>query len=300
MPQSLEFLLGILDCDDEPAVTWDDWIGPHRAALRVWQDLGFIATEPGPHPLPSCPHCGEGVPYRSGARCLCPECRSSVDPRCLLLWQLNLPAFLGWLAGRWMLKGNVRRIDGRLWQLGTRESQGVAREFFFRRRGPLSDCAANRLGVYRQAVVLHALPAPNPAGTFRGPRLCLLELLGIGDTFSAGDPDDLLRPRGNIRFDAGTGAIWAGDTWLGEIPVGTKEFHFLAYLADQLDRFVPYADLKRHVLRAAGSRDGTEEATFCQKLKNRIKTKWVPKIDRLLATTSKGDGYRLRGFVEAW
>ncbi len=46
------------------------------------------------------------------------------------------------------------------------------------------------------------------------------------------------------------------------------------------------------------SRDGTEEATFAQNLKSRIKKKHVPAIGRRIATTNKGDGYRLRGYVE--
>jgi hypothetical protein len=60
---------------------------------------------------------------------------------------------------------------------------------------------------------------------------------------------------------------------------------------------VPYADLKHEVLRRSGSADTTEEATFCQKLKSRLK-KGLPAIDRLVVTTNKGDGYRLRAFLE--
>jgi hypothetical protein len=68
-------------------------------------------------------------------------------------------------------------------------------------------------------------------------------------------------------------------------------------LAADPDQFVSYHDLKRDVLSHSGSTDTTDEATFCQKLKSRIKAKWVPRIDDLLATTNKGDGYRLRGHV---
>ena len=69
-------------------------------------------------------------------------------------------------------------------------------------------------------------------------------------------------------------------------------------LAADLDHFVPYADLKAAVLRQSGSRDTTDEATFCQGLKSRIKKKWLPKIDVIVATTNKADGYRLRGYAE--
>lgn len=93
--------------------------------------------------------------------------------------------------------------------------------------------------------------------------------------------------------------ITTGETWLGEVPVGTKEYHFVARLAADLDHFVPYADLKRDVLRLAGSRDETEEVTFCQKLKSRVKARYVPRIDGLIVTTNKADGYRLRAEGEA-
>lgn len=294
MRASLEFLFGILDRDDSPAMAWEDWTGPHAHAVRLWQRLGFVGGEPGPHPVPSCPHCGGGAPYKFGDRCLCPACLATVDPRHLLLWPVDLPAFLGWLAGEWGLTGGVRRIDGRLWQLGTRAGNGAAREFFYRRSGDLTATGANRLAAYRRAVVLHGLPEAGTTDGFDGPRLCLLEMLRIGDTLSVRDPNELLRPWGNVRFDAATGALWAGDDWLGEVPHSGKEYHFLRCLAGHLDAFVPYADLKDEVLRATGSRDETDEATFCQKLKSRLKRR-VPGIDRLLATTNKGDGYRLRG-----
>ena len=104
-------------------------------------------------------------------------------------------------------------------------------------------------------------------------------------------------PAGSIRFAKHSGALWIGDTQAGEVPVGSKEYVFLVCLASHLDHFVPYADLKREVLRRTGSTDETEEATFCQNLKSRIKKKWVPAIDRLVVTTNKADGYRLRGHV---
>ena len=263
MHASLEFLLGLLDQDDPPAVTWDDWTGPHRELLRTWQEMGFVEREPGPHPAPTCPHCGNGVPYRVAGRCVCPACGSSVDPRHLLLWRIDLAAFLVWLAEQWKLTGGVRQIDACLWQLGTRRSGTAAGEFFFRRTGVLTAAAATRLEAYRQAVLLYGVPTSDSHNGFRGPRLCLLELLRFDGTLTVIDPDTVLRPRGNVRFDADTGAVWVGDVWMGEVPAGSKEFHFLACLAAQLDRFVPYADLKRHVLQAAGSTDGTEEATFC-------------------------------------
>ena len=77
--------------------------------------------------------------------------------------------------------------------------------------------------------------------------------------------------------------------------MGSKEYFFLDCLARHLDTFVPYADLKREVLRRSGSKDSRDEATFCQRLKSAIKKKRIPEIDRFVVTTNKADGYRLRG-----
>ena len=114
------------------------------------------------------------------------------------------------------------------------------------------------------------------------------------DPFGVHDLQELLRPRGNVRFEPHSGAVWLGPTWMGEVPVGSKEFHLLDRLAKELDHYVPYADLKQHVLRQAGSSDQTDEATFCQRLKSRIKKQWVADIDALVVSSNKGDGYRLR------
>ena len=117
-------------------------------------------------------------------------------------------------------------------------------------------------------------------------------------SLSVAEPGQLLRGRGNVRFDAHSGALWVGGACLGEVPLGSREYHFLACLARWIDRFVAYADIQRDVLRDAGGADATEEATFCQGLKSRIKRRWVPAIDLLVATTNKADGYRLREYAE--
>ena len=52
---------------------------------------------------------------------------------------------------------------------------------------------------------------------------------------------------------SGSGAVWVGDIWVGEVPVGSKEYHFLACLAQNLDQYVAYADIKHEVLRHSGS-----------------------------------------------
>jgi hypothetical protein len=298
MHVSSEFLLGLLETEDPAYVSADDWAGEHGPALRLWRDLGFVDRVPGRNPIPSCPHCGEGVPYRCAGRILCDQCRSTVDPRHLHLWRLNLEAFLHWIAGQWKLRGGVRRIDGQLWQLGTLHTPGAVHECFYRRGGGFSEAARNRIAAYRQALVLYGVCLPEWDDAGRRPHLSLLELLHTGEVLSLADPFSLLRPHGNVRFERQSGTLWAGEAWLGEVPVGSKEFFLIDCLSRHLDRFVAYADLKYEVLRAADSTDSRDEATFCQRLKNRIKNKWVPEIDRLIATTNKGDGYRLRGHVE--
>src|SRR5262245_1848664 len=98
MRASLEFLLGLLERNDPPAVTQQDFDGRHGRAVRICRRMGFLSREPGLHPVPTCPDCGEGVPYRLADRYLCSRCGAAIDRRHLLLWLLNLEAFLCWLA----------------------------------------------------------------------------------------------------------------------------------------------------------------------------------------------------------
>lgn len=297
MSTSLEFLLGLLERDDPVFVVQEDLDGAQGDAIRTWQGLGFVATAPVAHPIPSCP-CGDGVPVRLGDRLFCSSCNSRVDPRQLLAWPLDRRAFLHWLAEGLGLKGMPQRHGQGLWQLGTWAAKGEACECFFQ-RGPESEQGRARLDAYRNAVVLYGLCGPSEAERRRHRSISLFQVLRSDDgALAVADLRRMLRPRGDVRFDRHSGILWLDDDWLGEIPPGSREYCLLDCLARHLDHYVPYADLKRFVLGQSGSMDATDEATFCQGLKSRIKKRWIPKIDLVIATTNKADGYRLRGYVE--
>ena len=293
----LTFLLGLLERDDPAAVAFEDFTGTHGTTLRLWQRRGFVARQPGVHPVPSCPHCRRGVPYRVRDRYLCHRCGARIDPRHLCLWRLDLHRFLRWLAERLHLSGDVRRLDEQLWQLGTLRGAGLPLEVFFHRGGTLSPEGTTRLLAFRHALLLSAsLRRPTLPG-FHGSFLALLELLHVvGRSLALLDPRSLLRRGGPVRFEEATGAVLLGDELLGEAPPGSKEHALLACLWQRLDQYVPYGDLKQGVLERTGSRDSRDEATFCQRLKSRLKA-LAPDIDRVIATTNKGDGYRLRRMV---
>ena len=297
MSASLEFLLGLLDQDDPVYVAQEDFDGAHGEAIRTVQAMGFLGRESGVNPVPTCPHCDEGVPGRLGDEYVCNACHSRVDPQHLAVWQLDRAAFLRWLGAGLGLEGEVRRVDQGLWQLGRYDGEGGPCECFFLRGGPPSDRGQARLDAYRDVLVLYGIKRPASAERLRR-SASLLEVLRLDGVLVVREPARLLRTCGNVRFEGHSGALWVGDAWLGDVPPGSKEYYFLRCLAGQLDRFVPYADIKREVLGQTGSTDETEEATFCQGLKSRIKKKWVPAIDLLVATTNKGDGYRLRGYAE--
>lgn len=299
MWDSVEFVLGLLDHTDPAFVAAEDLEGAHGLLLRFCQRQKVLRTEPEPNPVISCPHCREGTPHRLGDRYVCGRCSSTVERRHLLLWRFNLDTLLAWLARSLRLSGEVRQIDERLWQLGSITLRGFSHACFACRSGPLSPDGRKRLLAYRNAVLLQALPGGDGIEGFRGPCLSVLEMLRQDDcSLGVTDLARMLWSKGNVRFDAGSGTVRVGEDWFGEVPVGSKEYHFLACLANNRDRFVPYEDLKHYVLQRSGSRDSTEETTFCQNLKSRIKKKWIREIDQLLATTNKGDGYRLRGYVE--
>jgi hypothetical protein len=302
MSASVEFLIGLLGQDAPIHVDWEDLEGAHGAVLRSCQEAGFLASDPLVHPVPSCPHCGEGVPYWLAGRHLCNRCQTGIDQRHLRCWLLDLGAFLGWLTSRLGLRGGVRPVEDRLWQLGTWGRGDETHECFYWRGGTLSDVGQARLAAYRNGVVLHRMPTPrDPEG---GP-ICtrcvpLPSLLRHDGGLAVADLGLLLRaPAARVHFDPGSGRLWAGQRPLGEVPVGSREAFFLERLASEPDRYVSYADLKREVLRRSGGRDGRDEATFCHRLKSRLKKHFIPEIDRLLATANKGEGYLLRSWGEA-
>ena len=292
MSRDVTLLIRLLDGDDPAYLTWDDIDGALADAVASWQKAGFVAREPARHPRPSCPACNEGVPFSLPSGLRCNFCTSLIDPRHLSAWAFDRHAFLRWLAGQLGLRGEVRWIDDSLWQLGSGVSSKVVREYFYRRPGILSAAAKAKLAAFRNTVVLYGCKRPAD-----GSSMSLASILQSGDPFMVVDPGSV-GPRGNVRFEAQSGALWVGDVFLGEVSVGSKEFLFLRCLAEHIDQFVAYADLKREVLGLTGSADSTDEATFCQGLKSRIKKKWISAIDQLIATTNKADGYRLRGYAE--
>jgi DNA-binding winged helix-turn-helix (wHTH) protein len=298
MDADLAFLFGLLDARYPAYAAWEDFVGEHGKALRLWQRMGFLAGEPGRHPCPSCPHCREGVPLLLNGRFFCDTCHVMVDARHLCFWQFDLDALLVWLAGSLQLTGDVRRIDDTLWQLGNLLHRDVRFECFFVRRREVGERGRQRLLAYRNAVLLQCLPSAERIEEFSGPRASLLDVLRQdARSLRAADLTPLLDGRKAVRFDDESGGIRVDGICLGEVSVGTKEYFLLACLARQQDHFIAYADLKRFVLEQSGSLDETEEANFCQKLKSRIK-KRIPKIDLLIAVTSKGDGYRLRATMQ--
>jgi hypothetical protein len=295
MPGNLEFLIGLLDEDAPGAVAAEDFEGPHGSALTHWQGLGFIGREGGVNPCASCPHCHAGTPYALGGRYRCNSCFGIVEERHLLLWPVHRQALLGWVACAWELQGGVRRVEVNLWHLGSREMTDRHLECFFKRAGTLSEFGARTLASRRGALGLCGVLLPPEAERYGLRWVSLLEVLRNEGDLRVLTLEAVFAGQTEIRFDSVSGTLWAGARLLGEVPHGSREFFFIDCLARHLDAFVPYADLKRAVLSKTGGSDQTEEATFCHGLKRRIKKGYIPQIDLFLATTNKGDGYRLRG-----
>jgi hypothetical protein len=289
---SVEFLLRLLERDGRAYVTAEDLDGPHRQAILVWQRAGFIAPEPSHNPAPTCPHCAEGMPYRVGDHSLCSTCGSEIGERHLLAWTVERETLLHAVARQVRLRDDLRLVEPRLWHLGTATDNGRTFPCFYC-SGPLSDAGRKALGAFRHTLVLTG-PAASGDSTIPGSTVPLAAPFRPDGSLASVDVEALLCPGGAVRFEVHSGALWAGNVFLGEVTPGSKEFAFLECLYEQLDHFVPYRELKREVLRRSGSTDETEEATFCHALKRRLKRHGIAELDALLATTNKGDGYQLR------
>lgn len=296
MRASLEFFVGLLERDNA-GVAWGDFTGLHGEALRLLQRMGFVASEPGMNPVPSCPYCLDGSPYRLEDRYLCNGCYSSVELHHLQLWPVRLDSFLVWLATQLGLQGQLRSIDGQLWELGSCTVNTVHYEVFFRRQAALTEAEKGRLAVFRSTLLLYGV-SRSPESDEASQVLSILDVLDLGTALTVADLTGLLHSGANVRFDPATGVLRLGGTPVGDVPFGSKECFFLACLAEKLDTFVPYSDIKTFVQRNTGSEQDADDATFCQKLKNRIKSRWIPGIDRLIVTTNKANGYRLRAVAD--
>ncbi len=296
MHRSLEFLLGLLDDSCPAHAAWEDLDGPHGRLLRTFQEMGFLDSEPGMNPVPSCPDCFAGTPYLLDDHYVCNRCHTEVDRRFLQLWRFDLGAFLRWVADEQRLQGGVEQIDDGLWRLGTLRAGPTNFECFFQRGQRRSELGRKRLSAFRDVLLLHGSPNPPTIDGLLGRIVALAGLLETeGEILTTRPLAVLLQPGGAVGFDAKTGDLRAGDVSLGRVPPGLREYHLVAALWDYAGELVPYADLKRYVCAKAGSHDGTDEATFCQKLKSRLKhVHGIREIDRLIETDRLGGGYRMK------
>lgn len=294
MHRSLESVLAILHTDEPVQVSREDFDGPHGLVWRHMQAMGFVATEGVPNPVPTCPECLEGSPYFVSERYLCPVCREDVDEVDLLVWRFDRMGLLRWLADEWSLRGGIERIADELWRLGTLTVDGHPTECFYVRGGEIPDPARGRLLVFRNALVMHGSLTPPSIPGFEGRILALAEAMeATPQALTVRPLQSTSRPEG-LSLNPESGEFRLGTTLLGHVPPGSREFHFLEHLIDRPSVLIPYADLKHQVARLSGSRDETDEATYCQKLKWRLKNvHGIAAIDRLVVTDRKLGGYRL-------
>jgi hypothetical protein len=292
MHPGLEFVFGRADQAHPAYFGPGDAAGEHGLTLRHFRDAGFLGPGPVPHPTPGCPFCREGVPYRLCGRLVCNSCGSGVPEEHLYLWPLDLRAFLAWFAARQHLEGAVVRIDDGLWQLGSLVLPAPPRTCFFLRGGTSSDIGLRRINACQAPVVLRgALEQPRLPG-FAGKTLSLLELLRYDGTLSVLPLPAFLRRGGSVRFTE-AGALLAGDEPLGWVPPGTREYWLVDCLYRRRGRVVPFDEIRRHVrAHCPGSRDATDAATFCQKLRYRIKkAHGVFAVERVIVSGKRSGGY---------
>lgn len=296
MRRAADVIAGLLDRGDRGWVTAADRAGADALVYGALAQHGWVAGQPLMHPVPTCPYCSVGTPHDWDGRLICDECQTVLDATSVQIWPFRAEAFVRWFSTEAGLSGGGRAVAPGVWQFGTYRADGVPWECFYRGIAPLSATASQRVAAYRNALVVcgHAVHIGDP--TVPGRHVLLADVL-TDLPLRVRPLCEVLSPTGPVRFERHCGRLWAGSACLGEVPAGSKEYYLLARLAAEADHFVQYADLKQFVQREARCADQTDEATFCQRLKSRIKKHWVPEIDSVLATTNKADGYRLRATV---
>ncbi len=294
MHPGLEFVLGRIDRLGQAAFAQADLEGEHAPLLRHLRAVGLLGPRPIPHPTPGCPFCHEGVPYRLGSRLVCDACGSVVAEGHLLLWPLNLRAFLTWFAAEQHLGGAVVRIEDALWQLGSLAVAPHPRLCFFLRGQSPSDIGLRRVSACEQPIVLHGPLDPLTLPGFTGKALSLLEVLRYDGTLSVVPLTAFLRRGGPIRFTV-SGTLTAGDEVLGHLPPGTREYWLVDCLYRRSGRVIPFAEIRHHVrAHQPASRDTTDAASFCQKLRHRLKTvHGVVAVERVIVSGKRSGGYLL-------
>jgi len=297
MRHGLESLLRLLDSAHPADASGEEFDGPCGETFRVFQRAGFLATEPAMNPALSCPHCVAGTPYILGGRYVCNRCRSTVDRRHLQLWRFDLEAFLRWFAREQALTGGVEGIDEGLWRLGTFDRGERVSECFFLRGGESSALARRRLAAFRSVLILHGRSEPPRIDGIGAQVLSIIEALTVEGGRLVSRPLSQLfahRRGGIVHFDRHTGVLLVGDEFLGQIPSGTREFALIDCLWGADGAVIPYADLKRAVSEASGSSDTRDEATYCHRLKSRLKKEHgIAAIDQLIRADRLGGGYML-------
>ena len=229
MRESLEFLLWLFNAHDPAHVGREDFDGPHGENLRVFQNAGFIASEPCMNPVPSCPHCLRGTPYPIDVKYFCLECGSEVDRRDLWLWRLDSESFLKWISPALGLDGVPERIDAGLWRMGVFGDSAAVTECFYLRGDQPTERALRRLRAFRSVLIFHGkAEEPDIPGT-PARIVSLIEFITVRDGHPRCPPlASFLRHGGRVHFDPDSGAVYAGDVSLGRIDHGTREFHLMA------------------------------------------------------------------------
>jgi hypothetical protein len=287
MAVDVDYLLAHLEAK---AVAWlptSVLVGPKADTWEAVRATGLFPDEPSWHPQPVCPFCLEGVPFASGERFVCSTCLRSIDRHHLLAYSFSRERFVQWCARTWKIPGTCVALGDSLWQLGPHEL-GIV---LVRWPGQLNDAESRRLSALKQAIVLVPRDPPVEVERAGHPHRSLLDLLRPTSPLTLHPLQRSIGPT-QFEFDPTTGSLRIAEKLLGTVPVFSREAYLLDVLIQSTERFVPYDELKLRVLQHTGGTDERDDATFCHRLKHRLKQA-IPDIDRWLITSGKGLGYRM-------
>ena len=229
--------------------------------------------------------------------------RIPIDPQMLKQWQFSLPKFLELVAKELKIKGDVKNVVANdLWLIGTLQKDSRHFLVFYSRTNDLNSYNtffdAFKSPV-RAFVIFTNTETPfinlNKAEAIVVPIANIVELKKNSlswDTKSF--QEQILTVLRQVVFYPSNGDLVVLGKLLGTITPSSPEYFFVLILWDNFGQPVSHQNIYNHIKEGLGKNEKddyvSDVPTFCNKMKNKIKTQLGAIVDRIIISTKTPNG----------